>query len=129
VIITSNRTREFDALKRPASITGSITVLEKELRIVTLRVPNAPARLARQLVQFVQSLRTLELYKVPGVAETIDWAEALVTLDMQELDLPGVQDTLGVLLKYQDDIDVIRRGDLKQLVLQARGQLEIEARL
>jgi len=129
VIITSNRTREIhDALKRRCIYHWiHYPPLEKELRIVTLRVPNAPARLARQLVQFVQSLRTLELYKVPGVAETIDWAEALVTLDMQELDLPGVQDTLGVLLKYQDDIDVIRRGDLKQLVLQARGQLEMEA--
>ncbi len=131
VIITSNRTREIhDALKRRCIYHWiHYPPLEKELRIVALRVPNAPARLARQLVQFVQSLRTLELYKVPGVAETIDWAEALVTLDMQELDLPGVQDTLGVLLKYQDDVDAIRRDDLRQLVLQARGQLEMETRL
>jgi len=131
VIITSNRTREIhDALKRRCIYHWiQYPPLEKELRIVTLRVPNAPVLLARQLVQFVQGLRTLELFKAPGVAETIDWAEALVTLDMQELDLPGVQDTLGVLLKYQDDIDALRRDDLKQLVLQARGKLEMEARL
>jgi MoxR-like ATPase len=131
VILTSNRTREIhDALKRRCIYHWiRYPPLEKELRIVTLRVPNAPARLARQLVQFVQSLRTLDLLKAPGVEETIDWAEALVTLDMQELDLPGVQDTLGVLLKYQDDVDAIRRGDLEQLVLQARDQLEIATRL
>lgn len=128
VIITSNRTREIhDALKRRCIYHWiHYPPLEKELRIVTLRVPGAPARLTRQLVQFVQGLRAIELYKVPGVAETIDWAEALVTLDMQELDLPGVQDTLGVLLKYQDDIEVIHRGDLKQLVEQARSQSEME---
>jgi MoxR-like ATPase len=128
VVITSNRTREIhDALKRRCIYHWiHYPTLEKELRIVALRVPNAPARLTRQLVQFVQSLRAIELYKVPGVAETIDWAEALVTLDIQELDLPGVQDTLGVLLKYQDDIEVIYRGDLKQLVEQARSQSEMQ---
>lgn len=127
VIITSNRTREIhDALKRRCIYHWiHYPSLEKELRIVTLRVPGAPARLTRQLVEFVQSLRTIELYKVPGVAETIDWAEALVILDMQELDLPGVQDTLGVLLKYQDDIEVINRGDLKQLIEQARIRSEV----
>ena len=118
VVITSNRTREVhDALKRRCIYHWiDYPVPEKEYRIVTLRVPNAPERLARQLVEFVQGLRRVELYKVPGIAETLDWAEALVTLDAQELELPVVKDTLGMLLKYQDDIDAVSQGQLERIL-------------
>ena len=129
VVITSNRTREVhDALKRRCIYHWiDYPVPEKEYRIVTLRVPNAPERLARQLVEFVQGLRRVELYKVPGIAETLDWAEALVTLDAQELELPIVKDTLGMLLKYQDDIDTVSRGQLERILEQVRARLQAQA--
>ncbi len=122
VIVTSNRTREIhDALKRRCIYHWiNYPDLAKECQIVSRRVPEASGLLARQLVQFVQKLRTMELYKLPGIAETIDWAQALVALDTQELDLPCVEDTLGLLLKYQDDIEVVLRGDLPRLVEEAR---------
>lgn len=118
VVITSNRTREIhDALKRRCIYHWiDYPTLEKEYQIVTLKVPQAPARLAQQLVYFVHDLRDLDLYKLPGVAETLDWAEALVALDAQELDLPIVQETLGLLLKYQDDLEVVRKGYLQRLL-------------
>lgn len=118
VVITSNRTREIhDALKRRCIYHWiDYPTLEKEYQIVTLKVPQAPARLAQQLVYFVHDLRDLDLYKLPGVAETLDWAEALVALDAQELDLPVVQETLGLLLKYQDDLEVVRKGHLQRLL-------------
>ncbi len=120
VIITSNRTREIhDALKRRCIYHWiDYPSPEKEYRIVTLKVPEASTRLARQLVEFVQELRKLDLYKLPGVAETLDWAQALVALDAQQLDVPVVEDTLGVLLKYQDDIEAVRKGPLRDLVEQ-----------
>ena len=129
VVITSNRTREVhDALKRRCIYHWiDYPVPEKEYRIVTLRVPNAPERLARQLVEFVQGLRRVELYKVPGIAETLDWAEALVTLDAQELELPIVKDTLGMLLKYQDDIDAVGQGQLERILEQVRARLQAQA--
>jgi MoxR-like ATPase len=94
--------------------------LEKEYSIVSLKVPCASLALARQLVQFVHDLRELDLYKLPGVAETLDWAEALVALDAKQLELPLVEDTLGLLLKYQDDFEAVRNGHAKRLVDQAR---------
>jgi len=125
VIITSNRTREIhDALKRRCIYHWiEYPSAEKEYRIVLLKVPEAPTHLARQLVHFVQELRRLDLYKLPGVAETLDWARALVALDAQELDVPIVDDTLGVLLKYQDDIEAIRKGPLQELVERVRQQV------
>jgi MoxR-like ATPase len=128
VVITSNRTREVhDALKRRCIYHWiDYPAPEKEYRIVALRLPNAPQRLARQLVEFVQGLRRVELYKVPGIAETLDWAEALVTLDAQELDLPIVRDTLGVLLKYQDDIDAVCKGQLERILQELKARLQAQ---
>jgi len=128
VVLTSNRTREVhDALKRRCIYHWiDYPAPEKEYRIVTLRVPSAPARLARQLVEFVQGLRHVELYKVPGIAETLDWAEALVTLNAQELELPVIQDTLGVLLKYQDDIEAVSKGQLQGILEQVRARLQAQ---
>jgi MoxR-like ATPase len=125
VIITSNRTREVhDALKRRCIYHWiDYPALEKEYRIVMLRVPTASTQLARQLVDFVQSLREVELYKVPGIAETLDWADALVALDAHELDLPVVNDTLGVLLKYQDDIEAVSKGQLKRILEEVRARV------
>lgn len=125
VIITSNRTREIhDALKRRCIYHWiDFPSLEKEHRIVTLKVPQAPHLMAHQLVRFVQELRGLDLYKLPGVAETIDWAEALVALDAKELHLPLVEDTLGMLLKYQDDFEMVRKGHAQQLLEQIKQQI------
>ncbi|HSJ52444.1 MAG TPA: MoxR family ATPase [Anaerolineae bacterium] len=124
VIITSNRTREIhDALKRRCIYHWiDFPSLQKEYSIVTLKVPHAPHQMAHQLVEFVQELRRIDLYKLPGVAETLDWAEALVTLDARELSLPLVEDTLGLLLKYQDDFELVRRGHAQRLLELARRQ-------
>jgi MoxR-like ATPase len=124
VVITSNRTREIhDALKRRCIYHWiDFPGLEKEYRIVSLKVPQAPGLMAHQLVQFVHDLRSLDLYKLPGVAETIDWAEALVALDATELNLPLVEDTLGLLLKYQDDFEAVRKGHAQRLVQKARAE-------
>lgn len=124
VIITSNRTREIhDALKRRCIYHWiDFPSLEKEYSIVNLKVPHAPHQMAHQLVEFVQELRHLDLYKLPGVAETLDWADALVALDARELNLPLVEDTLGLLLKYQDDFELVRRGHAQRLLEQAKRQ-------
>jgi len=124
VIITSNRTREIhDALKRRCIYHWiDYPALDKEYRIVTLKVPHAPMQLAQQLVRFVHGLRELDLYKMPGVAETIDWAEALVTLDAKQLELPLVEHTLGVLLKYQDDFESVRGRHAKRILEQVQLQ-------
>jgi len=110
VMLTSNRTREVhDALKRRCLYQWiEYPSFDKELAIVRARVPEAPARLAGQVTAFVQGLRGLELYKVPGVSETLDWARALVALDRQVLDAGAVEQTLGVVLKSKDDIDAVR---------------------
>ncbi len=110
VIITSNRTREVhDALKRRCLFYWiDYPSLEKEQRIVAARVPGASEQLSQQVVAFVQELRKLDLYKLPGVAETLDWASALVALDARQLSESTVDDTLGAILKYQDDIAQVR---------------------
>jgi MoxR-like ATPase len=110
VIITSNRTRELhDALKRRCLYWWiDYPDFEKEYRIVTEKVPEAPARLAEQVTRFVQQLRTAELYKVTGVSETLDWISALVALDRQELDRETIDQTLGLILKTQEDLQAIR---------------------
>ncbi len=106
VIITSNRTREIhDALKRRCLYHWiGYPSFEKEYDIVLAKVPDVPLRLAKEVVVFVQKLRQVELYKLPGIAETLDWITALVALDRKDLSEEVVNDTLGVLLKYQDDI-------------------------
>ncbi|HKA92145.1 MAG TPA: MoxR family ATPase [Haliangiales bacterium] len=105
-VVTSNRTREIhDALKRRCLYHWiGFPDAERELEILHLRAPGVPERLSGQIVRFVQKLRTADLFKLPGVAETIDWAHALVALDKVALDPETVNATLGVLLKYQDDI-------------------------
>jgi MoxR-like ATPase len=112
VVITSNRTREIhDALKRRCLYHWiDYPSLEKEVRIVKARAPEAPELLAQQVVAFVQDLRNVDLYKRPGIAETIDWLGALVALDQRALDEAIVNDTLGALLKYQDDIRLVQGG-------------------
>jgi MoxR-like ATPase len=109
VVITSNRTREVhDALKRRCLYYWiDYPSFDKELHIVQAKVPHASARLARQITIFMQELRRVDLYKIPGVAETLDWTTALVTLDQQALDPGIVEDTLGIILKYQDDVEKI----------------------
>jgi MoxR-like ATPase len=110
VVITSNRTREIhDALKRRCVYFWiDYPSREKEINIVRLKVPGISERLAVQVVDFVQRIREEELYKRPGVTETLDWAEALGFLHTQELDLDVVNATLGIILKYQDDVDKVR---------------------
>ena len=127
-IITSNRTREIhDALKRRCLYHWvEFPSVERELDIVRLKAPGASERLYVQVVEFVQRMRTLDLFKAPGVAETIDWTNALVALNTIRLDPATVQDTLGVLLKYQDDIVKLQSGDTAKLLdeLRARALLE-----
>src|SRR5438132_1524814 len=112
VIITSNRTRELhDALKRRCLYFWiDYPDFDKELRIVTTKVPGAAASLARQVTAFVQELRSVELYKMAGVSETLDWIAALVALDQRELDPSTIEQTLGMLLKNHEDIEALR-GD------------------
>jgi len=118
VILTSNRTREVhDALKRRCLYYWiDYPTFEKELEIVRTKVPEAPSVLARQVTAFIQELRLIELYKVPGVAETLDWIAALLALDQQALDPQVVDDTLGVILKYQDDVSSIKGKATERLV-------------
>ena len=89
---------------------------ERELAILAVKAPNASSELARQIVGFVQNLRDEDLYKVPGVAETIDWAHALVQIDVIDLAPAVIDDTLGVLLKYQDDIEKIRGHEASRIL-------------
>ena len=127
-IITSNRTREIhDALKRRCLYHWvDFPDVERELEIVRLKAPGASDRLYVQVVEFVQRMRTLDLFKSPGVAETIDWTNALVALNAMRLDPTTVNDTLGVLLKYQDDIVKLQSGDTAKLLdeLRARALLD-----
>ena len=109
VVITSNRTREIhDALKRRCFYYWIDYPAEREREILAVKVPEAAERLTRQVVGFVQRLRERDLFKVPGVAESIDWTRALMALDRVELDPDTVNDTLGILLKYQDDLMRLR---------------------
>jgi MoxR-like ATPase len=123
VVLTSNRTRELhDALKRRCLFhwIGHPT-LEREIEIVVLRVPGIPERLAEQVARFVEGLRRLDLAKPPGVAETIDWAQALAALGQQELDAQLVEQTLGSVLKYHEDFESVRDTHLVELVAEARA--------
>ncbi len=117
-IITSNRTREIhDALKRRCFYHWiGYPSAARELSILERRVPGAPALLTKQIVAFVQKLRSLDLFKVPGVAESIDWTQALMALDQIELDPETVDSTLGVLLKYQDDLAKVAGNKAREIL-------------
>ena len=121
VILTSNRTREVhDALKRRCLYQWiAYPDLEKELAIVRQRLPQAPARLTAQVTAVVQALRREELYKLPGVSETLDWVAALVALGRDTLDTEAADATLGVLLKSREDVDTLRGGKLAALIAHA----------
>ena len=123
VIITSNRTRELhDALKRRCLYFWiDLPDFDKELRIVTAKVPQAPRRLAEQATAFVQQLRAAELYKQAGISETLDWVAALVALDKTELEPASVHETLGILVKNQEDMQAVRGAGVVELVARARG--------
>ncbi|MBV8564083.1 MAG: MoxR family ATPase [Methylobacteriaceae bacterium] len=129
VIITSNRTREIhDALKRRCLYHWiDYPDAEREIAIVRAKVPGVSSRLTAEIVAFVQSIRKEDLFKSPGVAETLDWATALTELDAVVLDPAMVSDTLGVLLKYQDDITKMQGTKAKELVDQARAELRVGA--
>ena len=125
VVITSNRTREIhDAVKRRCLYHWvDYPTASRELEIVGRKVPEAAAKLSSEVVAFVQKLRAMDLFKRPGVAETIDWAKALVELDRQSLDATVVNDTLGALLKYQDDIAAVRGSEAARLLDEVRTEL------
>ena len=124
VILTSNRTREIhDAVKRRCLYHWvDFPDAQRELAILQRRVPGVAAALARQIVAFVQKLRGIELYKQPGIAETIEWARALQVLDATALDPELVQHTLGLLLKYQDDIARLQGGEAARLLAQVQAE-------
>jgi MoxR-like ATPase len=124
VIITSNRTREIhDALKRRCLYHWvDYPDAQRELAILKARVPGAPGKLSKEVVAFVQAIRREELFKAPGVAETLDWASALVELDAVALDPHLVSDTLGVLLKYQDDIQKMQGSKAQELLNTVRAE-------
>ncbi len=123
VVITSNRTREIhDAVKRRCLYHWvDYPDAARELDILRRKAPKAAENLSREIVTFVQRLRTVDLFKLPGVAETIDWANALVALDKIALDPQTVNDTLGVLLKYQDDIERIAGQEAERLTAEAKA--------
>ncbi|MGN6097023.1 MAG: AAA family ATPase [Bosea sp. (in: a-proteobacteria)] len=125
VILTSNRTREIhDALKRRCLYHWvGYPDVARELAILKAKVPDAPAKLSKQVVSFVQAIRKEELFKAPGVAESLDWATALVELDAVALDPTVVSDTLGALLKYQDDIQAMQGSKVKELLDQAKAEV------
>ncbi|MEQ8398599.1 MoxR family ATPase [Thalassobaculum sp.] len=125
VIITSNRTREIhDALKRRCFYYWvDYPSAAREREILRVKVPEAPAELSRQVVAFVHELRKMDLFKLPGVAETIDWVHALVQLDHLSLDPAAIENTLGVLLKYQDDIAKIQGSEATRILNQIKTEL------
>jgi MoxR-like ATPase len=124
VIITSNRTREIhDALKRRCFYYWvDYPSAEREIEILRVRAPGLSEALSAEVVGFVQQLRGKDLFKLPGVAETIDWAEALVQLDRSDLDSGTVDDTLGILLKYQDDIARIQGDEAGRILSQVKSE-------
>ncbi len=126
VVITSNRTREIhDAVKRRCFYHWvDYPDAQRELEILRRKAPKAAAALSREVVAFVQRLRKSELFKLPGVAETIDWSRALIELDKLSLDPETVNDTLGALLKYQDDIARVRGSEAARLLDEVRAELQ-----
>ena len=126
VVVTSNRTREIhDALKRRCLYYWiDYPHFHKELEIVQRKAPDVPPMLARQITAFIQDMRTLELFKKPGVAETLDWTAALIALDQNELALETVQDTLGVILKYQDDVEMLDATTIQNMIDRAKVEAQ-----
>ncbi len=124
VVITSNRTREIhDALKRRCLYYWiDYPDFQKEMQIVSSKLPDAPRRLAEQVTGFIQELRQTELYKIPGVSETLDWTAALLALNQTELDPEVIDDTLGIILKYQDDIELVRGEPVRAMLDRSRNQ-------
>jgi MoxR-like ATPase len=125
VVLTSNRTREIhDAIKRRCFYHWvDYPDAPRELDILRRKAPEASEKLSREVVAFVQRLRKMDLFKLPGVAETIDWSKALVALDRMTLDPQTVNDTLGTLLKYQDDITRVRGSEAERLLAEVRAEL------
>ncbi|MEQ9491241.1 MAG: MoxR family ATPase [Alphaproteobacteria bacterium] len=130
VVITSNRTREIhDAIKRRCFYYWvDYPNAERELAILKVKAPGASAELSEQIVGFIQKIRTLDLFKLPGVAETIDWANALTQLDRLALDPETINDTLGALLKYQDDIAKIRGSEAARILDEVKMELATQDR-
>ncbi len=130
VVITSNRTREIhDALKRRCFYHWvDYPSAERELDILKVKAPGASEALTREVVAFVHKLREAELFKLPGVAETIDWTHALMQLDCLALDPRAIDDTLGVLLKYQDDIAKVQGSEASRLLVQVKAELAAAGR-
>ena len=130
VVITSNRTREIhDALKRRCFYYWvDYPNAERELEILKRKAPGAAPELSRAVVGFVQNLRKMDLFKLPGIAETIDWTEALMQLDVLELTPNAINDTLGVLLKYQDDIARIQGSEAARLLDQVKAEIAANPR-
>jgi MoxR-like ATPase len=126
VVITSNRTREIhDAVKRRCLYHWvDYPNAAREMEIVRIKVPGVAERLSREVVAFVQKLRGMELFKLPGVAETLDWAKALVELDRVSLEPQAIDDTLGALLKYQDDIARVRGSEAARILAEVRAELD-----
>ena len=124
IIITSNRTREIhDALKRRCLYYWiDFPDFQKELQIVNAKIPEAPRRLSQQVTGFIQELRETELYKIPGVSETLDWTAALMALDQTELSPEVIDDTLGIMLKYQDDIEQVRGEPVRAMLERSRNR-------
>ncbi len=124
VIITSNRTREVhDALKRRCLYYWiDYPDFQKEMQIISSRLPGAPRRLAEQVTGFVQELRETELYKIPGISETLDWTSALMALNQRELEPEVIDDTLGLMLKYQDDIEQVRGEPVRAMLERSRNR-------
>jgi MoxR-like ATPase len=125
VILTSNRTREVhDALKRRCLYHWvDYPSHDREMEILAARAPEASERLSREVVAFVQRLRTEDLFKKPGVAETLDWAKCLLALDIVDLSPEAIADTLGALLKYQDDIQKLQGSEAKRILDEVRAEL------
>lgn len=126
VVVTSNRTREIhDALKRRCLYFWiDYPHFHKELEIVERKAPDVPPMLARQITAFIQDMRSMELFKRPGVAETLDWTAALIALDQNELALETVQDTLGVILKYQDDVEMLDATTIQNMIERAKVEAQ-----
>ena len=124
VIITSHRTREIhDALKRRCLYYWvDYPDYQKELQIITARIPEAPRKLAEQVTAFIQEMRETELFKIPGVSETLDWLSALLALNQTELDPAVIDDTLGMMLKYQDDIESVKGEPVRAMMERSRNR-------
>ena len=124
VIITSNRTREVhDALKRRCLYYWvDYPAYQKELQIISARLPDAPRKLAEQVTAFIQEMRETELFKIPGVTETLDWLSALLALNQTELDPAVIDDTLGMMLKYQDDIDSVKGDPVRDMLERSKNR-------